>query len=404
MFDAFGLYKKKRQLIFARSLASRKIDFLGFIHYTRGMRKICYVANTDMAIRFILFNHLKFLKKKGYDVCAVCSKGDLIKEVREKGIKVKIINFNRGLNPFAHLVSLFRLISFFRKEKFDIIHTHNPVPCLLGQLAAKIVGIPCIISTIHGLYFQGAGGIKRKFFIFIEKISARCSDRIFSVSNGIIDVMIKENICSLDKIKYLGNGINIERFNSKRFSKEFIDKKKKELGISGFKVIGIIGRLVKEKGYLELFEAVKDLPETKLLVIGPEEPKKKDRLDINNRKNVLFLGQRTDVDELYPLFDIFVLPSYREGLPYSIIEASSSSVPVVASDIPACLEAVDNGVTGILVPVKDVVKLKEALTFLLNNPEKAKLMGRNGRRKVGKEFDEKIIFNKLIKEYDQICQ
>jgi len=357
-----------------------------------------------MAIRFILFNHLKFLKESGYDVFAVCSSGDLIEEVRKEGIKVKTINFNRGLNLFAHLTSLIKLTFFFKKEKFDIIHTHNPVPCLLGQLAAKITGVPLIVSTIHGLYFQRSSGIKRKLFIFIEKISARCSDRIFSVSHGIVDVMIKENICPFDKIQYLGNGIDIEKFNSKRFSKEFIDNKKKELRINDYKVIGIVGRLVKEKGYLELFDAfkniIKEFPKTILLVVGPEEPSKKDRIDIEDYKNVLFLGQKTNVDEIYPLFDIFVLPSYREGFPYSIMEASSSGIPVVATNILACAEAVDNGITGILVPVKDSIALNNALTSLLRNSEKAKLMGRNGRKKAEKEFDEKIVFNKLIKEYD----
>jgi len=373
------------------------------------MKKICYVANTDMAIRFILFNHLKFLIRQGYDVYAVCSEGSLIEEVRKEGIKVKTINFNRGLNPFAHLMSFFKLIFYFRKEKFDIIHTHNPVPCLLGQMAAKMVHVPIVISTIHGLYFQRYLGVKRRFFLFIEKISAKCSDLVFSVSRGIIGTMIKEKICDSDKIKYLGNGIDIKKFNSKRFSKEFLDNKKKELGIDlDFKVIGIIGRLVKEKGYLELFEAlesiIKEFPKTTLLVIGPEEPGKKDKIDIKNRKNVLFLGQRTDVDELYSLFNIFALPSYREGLPYSILEASSSGVPIVASDIPACKEAVDDGVTGILVPVKDSVALREALISLLRDPERAKLMGENGRRRAEKEFSENILFNKIEKEYSRLIK
>ena len=378
--------------------------------------KVCHVANTDMAVRFLLLGQLKFLKNQSYNVYAVCSSGSLIKDVEKEGIKVKTIDFNRGFNLFAHLIAFFKLFFYFKKKKFDIVHTHNPVPGFLGQLAAKMTGVPIIINTIHGFYFQERDSwLKRNFLISIEKIAAKCSNLIFSQNEEDIKTAIKEKICDSQKIKYLGNGIDVQKFNPKRFSEEFIDKKKRELNLnSNFKIIGIIGRLVKEKGYLELFEAFKKVlnrfPDIILLVIGPEEPKKKDKIKQNIVKNygiegnVLFLGQRTDIDELYPLFDIFVLPSHREGFPRTIIEAQAVAKPVITTNIRGCREAIENNKTGILISPKNSEELSKAIIYLFENPERAKEMGKSGRRKVEREFDEKNVFDRIEKEYQRLIK
>jgi len=378
--------------------------------------KVCHLANTDMAVYFLLLNQLKELIKEGYQVSVVCSSGSLIKEIEKENISVEKIGFKRGTDPISHLFTLVRLLFYFKKEKFDIVHTHTPVPGFLGQIAAKLTGAPIIINTLHGFYFQETDSyFKKKFFIFLEKIAAFCSNLIFSQNREDIKTAIKEKICPPQKIKYLGNGIDLRKFNPDRFSEEFIYRKKKELNLdSTFKIIGTVGRLVKEKGYLELFEAFKNLiekfPNTILLVVGPTEPEKKDALNpdiIKNygiEKNVIFLGLRGDTDEIYSLMDIFVLPSHREGFPRTIIEASAMEIPVVASNIRGCREAIEDGVTGILVPLKDPKKLAEALLDLLSDPKKAKQMGIEGRKKALKEFDEEIIFAKIKKEYQELIK
>jgi len=378
--------------------------------------KVCYVASADVTIRFLLLSQLKFLKNEGYEVYAICSSGKWINNIENEGIKIKIINFKRKISPISDLVTLIKLFFYFKKEKFQIINTHTPKPGLLGQLAAKLADLPIIVNTIHGFYFhEGTPPLQRKFFIFVEKIAALCSDLIFSQNKEDIKTAIKEKICSSPKIQYLGNGICLQRFNPERFSKEFIDKKKKELNIKpDFKLIGIVGRLVKEKGYLELFEAFKNLikkfPNTILLVAGPIEPEKKDAInpdivkDYGIEKNVLFLGLREDIDEIYPLMDIFVLPSWREGFPRSVIEASAMERAVIATNIRGCREAVDDGITGILVLVKNPEKLAEAIIYLLQNPQIAKKMGEEGRKKAKREFDENLIFDRIKKEYQRLIK
>jgi len=376
--------------------------------------KICHVVSVDITLKFLLLGQLNFLQKEGYDVYAVCSPGKWVKEIKQQGIRIKTIEIKRKISPFFDLVTLWKLFFYFRKEKFNIVHTHTPKPGLLGQLAAKLAGVPIIINTVHGLYFQkDSSFIKRMFFIFMEKVGAKCSTLIFSQNKEDIQTMVNEKISSEEKIKYLGNGVDIDKFNSLKFSEEFIADKKIKLGIEdNLKIVGTIGRLVKEKGYLELFSAFKivleKFPKTLLLIVGPEEPEKKDALKTSVVKNygiennVLFLVERSDVDEIYPLMDVFVLASHREGFPRTIIEAMASTKPVIATNIRGCRDAVENGVTGKLVPVDDSVKLAEEIIYFLNNPDVAKQMGGNGRKKAEKEFDERLVFDRIKKEYKKL--
>ena len=376
--------------------------------------KICYVVSVDITLRFILFNHLKFLRDEGYDVYAVCSPGKLLKDVEAEGIKVKTIVFKRKISPISDIIAFVKLYFYFRKKKFDIVHTHTLKPEFLGQIAAKLAGVPIIVNSFHGFNFaEDASQVKKKIFILIEKIAAQCSDLVFSISRKIVKNAVNEKICKKGKIKYLGDGINIFRFDPSKFSKEFILEKKKQLGIDPSKrVIGIVARLVAEKGYLDLFQAFKMVlfkyPETLLLVVGQEEPEKKDNIDPKIVKDyqvensVLFLGERKDVEELYPLMDVFVLPTHREGLGIAFLEASAMKIPVIATNTGGCPEAVDDGKTGILIPVRDVKKLIEAIFYLFNNPEKAKELGQNGREKILREFDERLVFERIREEYQKL--
>ncbi|MDO8530217.1 MAG: glycosyltransferase, partial [bacterium] len=222
--------------------------------------KICYVASSDMTLKFILFSHLQFLARQGYQVHAVCAPGKWVKDIEAEGIKVKTIGFKRQmLTPVSDIVSFFRLYFYFQKEGFDIVHTHTLKPAFYGQMAAKIADVPIIINTLHGLDFaEDSSLLKKKFILFIEKIAAKSSDLVFSVSKKALATILREKALEPSKITYLGNGINTLRFNPLRFSQDFIQNKKKQLGIDpNKKVIGIVARLVAEKGYLELFSAFK---------------------------------------------------------------------------------------------------------------------------------------------------
>ena len=303
---------------------------------------------------------------------------------------------------------------FFKKEQFDIVHTHTPKACFLGQLAAFFAGVPVRVATIHGLYFQKDSSWQKKIiFVPIEKIIAKIVHKAFSVNREDVAFLINHKIYPPGKVIYVGGGIDLQKFDPGRFSQEFVAQKKREIDISlNAKVVGIVARLVREKGFIPLFAAfaqiLKRFPNTVLLVIGPEESEKRDALDtaiVNKygiQNKVLFLGERTDVIELYSLMDVFALPSYREGLGLSILEASAMKRPVVASDIRGCREAVDDKKTGFLVPSNNPKKLAEAIMYILSHPKEAKAMGEEGRKKVEREYDQDAVFELLRKEYERL--
>ncbi|MDP2735279.1 MAG: glycosyltransferase, partial [bacterium] len=179
-------------------------------------------------------------------------------------------------------------------------------------------------------------------------------------------------------------------------------------------VIGIVARLVREKGYFELFEAMQKVvakfPNAVLLAVGFAEPEKGDAFKPEIAReygiwgNTKFLGARMDVDELLPLMDIFTLPSWREGIGTSILEASAMARPVVATDVRGCREAVEHRVTGLLVPYRNSKKLGEALLWMLEHPQEARRMGEASRKKIEREFDQELVFERLDREYKRLVE
>ena len=375
------------------------------------MKKICFVVAVDITLKFLLISELKFFKNQGYDVFVVCSPGKWLQDIKKEGVVVKEIIINRKIfTPISDLISLIRLFFYFKKEKFDLVLTFTPKPGFLGQLAAKMANVPIIINTIFGYYFhENTPFLKRKFFIWIEKLSAKCSSFIFFRNQEDFKTAQKENIVNPNFAEYIGDGIGLEKFNPTRFSPDSILQLKKSLGINtDYFVIGIVARLVKEKGYMELFEAFKNVltqfPNTLLLVVGPADLQKKDNINPANikQKNIIFLGERTNVDQLYSVMDMFVLPSYREGFPHSVMESSAMALPVVTTNVRGCRDAVENNITGIIVPPKNSQALQEAIIYFLKHPDIAKLMGQTGRKKAEKQFDRNILLQKMAEKIKEL--
>ena len=378
--------------------------------------KVCQIVSVDITLKFMLLNQLRFLLGQGYDVSAICSPGKWIADIEKEGIKVKTIRFKRKFfSPASDIIACFKLYFYFRKEKFDIVHTHTLKPEVYGQIIAKLAGVPIIINTLHGFGFgEDTSFLRKRLFILLDTIATRCSDLVFSISKEVIKIAIEEKIAPPEKLVYLGRDVDIERFNPQKFDQEFIKRKKQELHIpENKKIIGIVARLVAEKGFLELFEAMKEIlkkdANVLLLVVGPKEPEKKDGItseiisSYGLQNNIMFLGSRSDVEEIYALMDIFVLPSHREGLGASILEASAMEKPVIATNTGGIPEAVGED-TGILISLKNTGELVEAITFFLKNPLEAKRMGKNGREKIIKEFNEKLVFARFKNYYKLIIK
>ena len=376
--------------------------------------KIAHITAIDMALRYLLLNQLRAMRDAGYQVVGISSPGPERSTLEAAGIRHIAVPISRRLTPLRDIVSLWTLYRVLRAERFTIVHTHTPKPGLLGQLAARLAGVPVIVNTVHGFYFHdGMHPAWRRFYIAVEKVAARNSDMILAINREDVQTAIRERICAPEKIKYIGEGIDVVRFDPDQVNPASVGMRRAELRLpEGAPVVGFVGRQVREKGLLDLFAAARlvrdQVPQAHFLFVGPVDDAKADAVypeeaaafgiaDVSR-----FAGMRLDLPELYGLMDVCVLPSYREGFGRALIEASAMRKPTVATDIRGCREAVEDRRNGLLVPLSDVAALASAIAELLTDPELAASMGAAGRELALERFDERVVFRRVLAEYTRL--
>lgn len=389
--------------------------FYGFA-FIMGL-KVAHITTVDKSLTAFLLNQLFSIRDSGYEVIGISSPGSRVSEIEEAGFRHIPVDMTRNIfTPFQDLKSLWKLYRVIRREQFTIVHTHTPKASFLGQIAAKLAGIPIIVRTVHGFYFhENTRPVSKRIFITLEKIAASCSDVILSQNREDIETAIQKNIAPPEKIKYLGNGIDIHRFDPGRFSSAEITNKRIENGLrEGAPVVGFVGRLVAEKGLLELFSAARiikrKVPNVHFVFIGAVDFEKNDAIRPEKAQEFglidfcHFIGWRNDMPDLYAMMDVFTLPSHREGFPRSPMEASAMKIPCVVTDIRGCREVVEHGRNGFLVPLGDVQALADSIINILTNEEVSYQMGESGRRIALNRFDEQLVFNKVKAEYTRLLE
>ncbi len=371
--------------------------------------KVLQVAATDVSVKKLLLPLIDRLIAEGYQVHIACSEGNYVSGLRAEGYTIHNVGIQRRINPVSNLISLYRLYRLMKRERFDIVHVHTPVAAAVGRVAAWLAGVPVIIYTAHGFYFHdNMPGWIRRLVIWVENLLCHVTHLVFTQSHEDAVNAVREHICPEDRVIFIGNGVDIGRFTDEH------PGARTSLGLSPQdKVVGFVGRLVSEKGIMELIEAMRPvfqaIPEARLLIVGDRldsDRDKKTKEVIGNLKNlssrILFTGFIDEVSEVMSAIDLFVLPSHREGMPRTIIEAMASGKPVIATDIRGCREEVVPGLTGLLVPVKDPDALSKAITSLLSDSGLARQMGAEGKRRACEFFDERIVLNKQVKAYEEI--
>jgi glycosyltransferase involved in cell wall biosynthesis len=374
--------------------------------------KIAQVATADVSVRLLLLDQIQALKALGHDVVAVCAPGDRVEEMRRFGLTVATVPMARELRPWNDLQSLVALYKLFRKEKFDVVHSHTPKAGILAPLAARLARVPIVVHTIHGLLFHDQMPRWRRWLYWLpEKWTAKLSKFLLSQSHEDISSAVRCGICSREKITYLGNGIDTSHF-SPQFSPADDSRNRSALGIrpDDF-VIGCVGRLVYEKGFGELFEAaslLREMGQIKILIIGPEETDQDDAVPRSQLEmqtghgDVCLLGFQEDLRPWYRLMDVFVLPSHREGIPRACMEAAAMGRPVVVTDIRGCREVVRHRETGFLVPVRNPKALADAILELWRDPGKRESFGVQGQRHIKAEFDSRLVLERLRSFYARL--
>jgi glycosyltransferase involved in cell wall biosynthesis len=376
----------------------------------RSRIKVAHVTTTDLTLRFLLLNQLQAAQREGYAVAGISSAGPWATDLERQGIPHHPIpSLSRAWNPLADLRAVVELARVLSRERFTVVHTHTPKAGVLGRLAARLSGVPLVVNTIHGLYGIDRGPSARWFFLSLERLAARGSDYEFCQSREDLDLLTRLGIVHPERSAYLGNGVDIQHFDSGAVPGEAVEALRTSLGIPPRAlVVGTVGRLVWEKGYREFLAAAEQvrqiLPEVTFLAVGPADEVKGDALRPEavqraSAQGVRFLGWRSDMREVYGLMDVFVLASYREGFPRSAIEAAAMGKPLILTDIRGCREVVTPGQNGVLVPVREVVPLRDALLTLLRDPALRRRLGEESRRRALAEFDERLVVRRVLDVY-----
>lgn len=356
---------------------------------------------------------LKYLNGCGFDIHAVTSPGPLFEKFRQReNIPVHGVPMKREISLLNDIVSFCRLCRVINRVKPVIIHGSTPKAGFLSMLAGSVIGLPVRIFFMRGLRSSTLQGWKKKLVKSMEKLTCKMADQVICTSNSVRTLAIAEEICAPDRIKVLhngtGNGINTRRFDPARFSEQDRERIRQDVGIPDkARVLLFAGRVVREKGIVELMGAWERLKikrgDLHLVLAGGWAGE--DRLPHELRhitgenERLHVLGEVEDVAPLYSIADIFVLPSYREGIPIAVLEASAMGVPVITTKIPGCIDAVEDGVTGILIPPRDEEAIFLAVSKILDDEQYAKTLGVAGRQRVEALFRPEAIWNALSREY-----
>ncbi len=359
--------------------------------------QICQLAAVDFTMYRMLLPLCLAMRDAGHEVTAVCSPGPLLERVEAAGIRCRPVLIERTMNPVSQLRAPRDLIRLFREENFDVVHAHTPVASLVGRYAAWRVGVARIVYTAHGFYFHDRmPWAERKLFVGLEWLAGRVTDVLFTQSQEDADFARRHRLTRASIVEAIGNGVDAAHFHPGD------DAARQQLRADlatpdDAVVVMMVGRLVAEKGYAELFHAIAGL-DVHLWVAGDrlksdhadaiDDALAEVEADADVSRRVHLLGQRDDVADLLRAADIFTLPSHREGMPRSIIEAMMTGLPVVATDIRGCREEVVDGETGLLVPVQNPARLRDALAQLAGDAALRTRMGTAGRERALDLYDE----------------
>jgi glycosyltransferase involved in cell wall biosynthesis len=376
--------------------------------------KVIHVSTSDMSLRYLLLDQLRYLQDIGHDVSGVSGPGPWVDAVRAAGVRVDVVPLTRSIEPLRDIGAFVALVLHFLRTRPDVVHTHTPKASLLGQWAALVARVPRRVHTIHGLYFPGHMRPQRRwFYVLLERLQMRPAHAILSQNREDLETCRVDRICDLSRLEYLGNGIDVDHFHPRNLERR--TEVRRSLGIADDSpVVGMVGRVIREKGYLDYFAAAARLrvthPDAVFLAIGPYEPWKADAI-AEDQVNAFglgdalkLLGHRDDVADLYAAMDVVTLPSHREGFPRSPMEAAATGLPVVVTDVRGCRETVIDGETGYLVPARDPGQLATSIAALLDDPALRQRMGERGRGLAEERFDQRLVFQRVADTYSSLEQ
>lgn len=375
--------------------------------------RILQVCAVDFTAAHLLAPVMRGCRTAGWDVEFACADGGDAELLRREGFAYRAVPMTRQAAPLRLARAAAVLAGSLVRDRPDLIHTHTPAGGIVGRLAALAVPDVPLVHTFHGLPFAGeARSFTERSFLLLERLLALRTSWAFSQARGDATRVEALGMVRPGRIEVIGNGVDVRRFAPDPEARA-VARRALEIPEGAVAVI-TIARLVREKGILDLADAAVSLADRSdivFLIVG--KALESDRSSVDRELAVhpvlrrlgprwRLLGHREDIAELLRAADVFVLPTWREGLPRSVIEAMATGLPVIATDIPACRELVEDGVTGLLVPVQDHNALTQAIAQLADTPERRVAMGSRARGVATARHDEREIVARQLRVFDRL--
>lgn len=378
--------------------------------------KLLHITTIPDSLMF-LSGQIEYMQSIGFEVHTLSSQGDIPSDLaRITSLRHHTVEMARRITPGKDLIALAALVKQICSIRPIIVHSHTPKGGLLGMISAWLARVPVRVYHIHGLPFVTASGGKRFLLKCSERLACRLAHQVLCVSDSARDIVISEGFCDPKKIKVLVrgsiNGVDAEvKFNPDLIGNEIRMRVRKEYGIpEEAVVIGFAGRVVRDKGVNELAEAwqciSEEFPDAHLMMVGDFEEEDpipyEAEVVLRNDARIHITGVVWDMPPMYRAMDMLVLPTYREGFPVVPLEAASMGLPIIASKVTGCVDAIVDGVTGTLVPPRNSQALAEAMRLYLNNPEMREKHGDFGRKRVHIKFRPQDIWEATYSEYRRL--
>ena len=377
-------------------------------------KKIIRATTVPGSLNVFCKGMLKELSKK-YEVIGISSPGEALDRVSEReGVRTIAVPMERHIALVKDFNSLMQMTRVFRKEKPFMVHSMTPKAGLICMMAGWLTHVPVRIHTFTGLVWPTSTGLKRKILMLTDKLTCACATHVIPEGEGVkIDLVTGRITKKPLRVLGYGNvmGVDLEHF----MITEKLKEKSAQLKNSGVFYFLFVGRIVRDKGINELVSSFNKLQQEnaniRLFLVGPYEDdldpiSEKSRELITNNPSILAVGKKTG-DELlkyYCAADCFVLPSYREGFPNTVLEAGALELPSIVTDVNGSREIIINGVNGIVVPPRDEERLYEAMKMMLTSKQDRERMASVARKMISERFEQSFVRKCLYDYYDEVIE
>lgn len=378
--------------------------------------KLVRITTVPISLEKLLEGQLTFMSQY-FDVIAMSAEPERLKRYGEaNSIRVKSLPLTRKITPFRDLKAIWLLYKFFRDERPDIVHTHTPKAGLVGMVAARLAKVPNRLHTIAGLPVMETKGFKRWVLSKVEQLTYAMATKVYPNSFELKRYIIENAWAKPEQLHVLhngsSNGIDTGYFNPTIVSKETQAEWRSKLAIQESDFVFIfVGRLVGDKGINELVRAFALLRTSRsdihLILVGPLEqtldPLEAETLaSINDDEKIHSLGYQEDVRPFFAISHALVFPSYREGFPNVVMQAGSMNLPAIVSNINGCNEIIQDGKNGIIIPVKQVEPIYEAMKALIEDAAFTARLREGSRSAIVERYSRAEFWEVLLQEYNSL--